>query len=209
MVHTFQLGVESAAELISPTAAKLREMLRSASGRRCGSSTGEIDNGSGDGWASSFPMYQKALELRDGLSLTGEDWNRIQAMEQWLRLPFGAYRYLSSSREPKKKQKQKKHATVSLYSLALACLEAQCERYKAVDARSCGSSTAKEALWLQQEASDRCLQHLRGSSARSVPSRIAMFLDPRWPLPKKNHISPSESFFGISVFFGIFFFGIL
>jgi hypothetical protein len=188
MAHTFQLGVASAAELISPTSVKLAEMLGSASTRHFGSTRDMDDNGA-SGWASSFPMFQKALELGDRLSLAPEDWNRIQAMEQWLRLPFGAYSYLSSSsREPKKPKKQKKqmqkqkkkHATISLYTLALACLEAQCERYKAIDARSLGSGLANEALRLQHEASDRCLQHLRGSSTQSAPSRIAMFLDPRW-----------------------------
>ena len=133
-------------------------------------------------------MYQEALKLRDVLSctiadsiiavdfvdsmLTIDDWNHIQAMEQWLLLPARICTYLSGSKYP----------TLSLASLAFNGMLSHCNKYLGVDVESIESNTSKVTIEVQEKASDKCLQYLRRyqESLKSIPSRIATFLDPRY-----------------------------
>ena len=112
MVHTFQLGVKAALEVISISTIKLRNILvsirsckvRRAIFRKYSRSMyehGEREPPSIDvitRWNSTLVMYQEAIKLRDIITctitdsaiagdfvngiLTLEDWNHIQAMEQ-------------------------------------------------------------------------------------------------------------------------------
>ena len=110
-------------------------------------------------------------EFVDGL-LTIEDWNHIQAMEQWLLLPTRIYNYLSGP----------KHHTLSIATLAFNGLLTHCNKYLGMDVESIESASAKATLQVQQEASGKCLQYLvkYQETLKSLPSQIAMFLDPRY-----------------------------
>ena len=133
-------------------------------------------------------MYQQAIKLRDVMictisdiaiahdftdhTLTNEDWNHIQSMEQWRLVPVVICNYLSGSKYP----------TLSVAGLAFNHLLTHCNRYQAMNVDSIESPIEKMTLQVQQLASERCLQYLikYQESLKSTPSRIAMFLDPRY-----------------------------
>ena len=93
-------------------------------------------------------------------------------MEQWLLLPTRICKYLSGP----------KHHTLSIATLAFNGLLTHCNKYLGMDVESMESTLAKATLQVQQEASGKCLQYLvkYQETLKSLPSRIAMFLDPRY-----------------------------
>ena len=220
MVHVFQLGIKAALEVISPSTMKLRNILvsiRSSKVRRAifrKYSKSMYEHGEREPpcldiitrWNSTLEMYQEALKLRDVLSctiadsiiaadfvdsmLTIDDWNHIQAMEQWLLLPARICTYLSGSKYP----------TLSLASLAFNGMLSHCNKYLGVDVESIESNTSKVTIEVQEKASDKCLQYLirYQESLKSIPSRIATFLDPRY-------VALLIAFFIHSKLIGIFF----
>ena len=138
-------------------------------------------------WKSTLIMYQQSLKLRDVVicttsdnaianefvdhTLSIEDWSHIQSMEQWLLVPAKICNYLSGSKYP----------TLSIAAIAFNNLLSHCNKYISMDMDSVDSPSEKIILQVQQEASTKCLQHLTKyqESLKSVPYRIAMFVDPR------------------------------
>mgnify|MGYP000067080043 CR=1 FL=1 len=129
-------------------------------------------------------MYQEALKLRDVLSCTIADsiiaadfvdsMLIIQEMEECLLLPARFYTYLSGSKCP----------TLSIASLAfngMLTLLTHCNKYLGVDLESIESSSSQETLEVCEKTSEKCLQYLirYQESLKSIPSRIATFLDAR------------------------------
>ena len=201
MVHTYQLGVKSALEAITPTM-KLRKTLHSIRTSKVSRaifkkySKTMHENGEHEPpcldcitrWNSTLIMYQQSLKLRDVLicttsdkaianefvdyTLSIEDWNHIQSMEQWLLVPAKICNHLSGSKYP----------TLSLATLAFNHLLSHCNKYISMDINSVDSPSEKITLQVQHEASTNCLQYLikYQESLKSVPSRITMFLDPRY-----------------------------
>ena len=128
-------------------------------------------------------MFRQAIKDRDilnftisdltissdfnGYALTVEDWSHIHAMEEWLETPAEVSTFLGGSRYP----------TLSLASLAYNCLLNHCNQF--LDSSPPGSSRLTQEVL--QNASENCLQYLikYQESLKSIPSRIAMFLDPR------------------------------
>ena len=202
MVHTYQLGVKSALEVIAPSTMKLRKTLHSIRKSKVSRaifkkySKNMHKNGEQEPpcldcvtrWNSTLVMYQQAMKLRDILSctvsdkaiahefvdhtLSTEDWNRIQSMEQWLLVPAIISNYMSDSKYP----------TLSIAAFAFKLLLSHCNSYIFMDMDSIESPYEKITLEVQKEASNKCLQHLINyqESLKSIPSRIAMFLDPRY-----------------------------
>ena len=202
MVHTYQLGVKSALEVITPSTMKLRKTLHSIRTSKVSRaifkkySKTMHENGEHEPpcvdcitrWNSTLIMYQQSLKLRDVLicttsdnvianefvdhTLSIEDWSHIQSMEQWLLVPAKICNYLSGSKYP----------TLSIAALAFNNLLAHCNKYISMDMNSVDSSSEKITLQVQQEASNKCLQYLikYQESLKSIPSRIAMFVDPRY-----------------------------
>ena len=196
MVHTFQLGIKSALEIISPSTEKLRTMLqtiRSSKVRRevFRKYAKMVEHREKEPprldvvtrWNSTLEMFRQAIKDRDilnftisdltissdfnGYVLTVEDWSHIHAMEEWLETPAEVSTFLGGSRYP----------TLSLASLAYNCLLNHCNQFL-------DSSLPRSSRFTQevlQKASENCLQYLikYQESLKSIPSRIAMFLDPR------------------------------
>ena len=196
MVHTFQLGIKSALEIISPSTEKLRtvlQIIRSSKVRRevfrkyakmvehREKETPRLDVVTR--WNSTLEMFRQAIKDRDilnftisdltissdfnGYALTVEDWSHIHVMEEWLETPAEVSTFLGGSRYP----------TLSLASLAYNCLLNHCNQF--LDSSPPGSSRLTQEVL--QNASENCLQYLikYQESLKSIPSRIAMFLDPR------------------------------
>ena len=196
MVHTFQLGIKSALEVISPSTEKLRTVLstiRSSKVRRevFRKYARLVEHREREPprldvvtrWNSTLEMFRQAIKDRDiltltvsdltissdfnGYVLTGEDWSHIHAMEEWLDTPAEVSTFLGGSRYP----------TLSLASLAYNCLLNHCNQF--LDSSLPASSRFTQEVL--QSASENCLQYLikYQESLKSIPSRIAMFLDPR------------------------------
>ena len=74
-----------------------------------------------------------------------------------------------------------KYPTLSIAMLAFNNLLPHCNKYISMDMDLVDSPSEKITLQVQQEASSKCLQYLikYQESLKYVPSRIAMFLDPR------------------------------
>ncbi len=196
MVHTFQLGIKAALEVISPSTEKLRTVLhtiRSSKVRRevFRKYARMVEHHEREPprldvvtrWNSTLEMFRQSIKDRDVLNftisdltissdfngnvLTGEDWSHIHAMAEWLDTPAEVSTFLGGSRYP----------TLSLASLAYNCLLNHCNEF--LDSSLPGSSRFTQEVL--QRASENCLQYLikYQESLKSIPSRIAMFLDPR------------------------------
>ena len=201
MVHTYQLGVKSALEVITPSTMTLRKTLHSIRTSKVSRaifkkySKTMHENGEHEPpcvdcitrWNSTLIMYQQSLKLRDVLicttsdnaianefvdhTLSIEDWSHIQSMEQWFLLPAKICTYLSES----------KYTTLSLAALAFNHLLSHCHKYIFMDMNSVDSPSYNITLQVQHEASTKCLQYLikYQECLKFVSSRITMFLDPR------------------------------
>ena len=182
MVHTYQLGVKSTSKVNRAIFKKYSKTMHE---------NGEHEPPCLDcitRWNSTLIMYQQSLKLRDVLicttsdnaianefvdhTLSIEDWSHIQSMEQWLLVPAKICNHLSGSKYP----------TLSLAALAFNHLLSHCNKYISMDINSVDSPSEKITLQVQHEASTNCLQYLikYQESLKSVPSRITMFLDPRY-----------------------------
>ena len=162
----FNLVLSLHYEFISPSTMKLRNILlsiRSSKVRRAifrKYSRSMYEHGEREPpcldiitrWTSTLEMYQEALKPRDVLSctiadsiiaadfvdsmLTIDDWNHIQAMEQWLLLLARICTYLSGSKYP----------TLSIASLAFNGLLTHCNKYLGVDVESMNLAQARQLL---------------------------------------------------------------
>ena len=96
-------------------------------------------------WNSTLEMFRQAIKVRDilftisdltissdfnGYVLTGEDWNHIHAMEEWLDTPAEVSTFLRGSRYP----------TLSLASRAYNCLQNHFNQF--LDSSLLGSSNS-------------------------------------------------------------------
>ena len=133
-------------------------------------------------------MYIQALKVRDALNciisdrmvaaefkdeiLNNEDWYHIEGMVEWLDVFARVCTYLSGSKYP----------TLSMASLAFNRLLSHFNDFLVKDVEICESHSPRLTLQIQQEASERCLQYSikYQENLKSKPSRIAMFLDPRY-----------------------------
>ena len=134
-------------------------------------------------WNSTLEMFRQAIKDKDllnfaiskltissafnGYVLNLEGWSHIHAMEEWLDTPAKVSTFLGGSRYP----------IISLTSLAYNCLLNHCNQF--LDSSLPASSRFTQEVL--QSASENCLQYLikYQESLKSIPSRIAMFLDPR------------------------------
>ena len=133
-------------------------------------------------------MYQEALKVKnillctmlDNNSITeftgempnGDDWNHITSMVKWLECPARISTYLGGSKYP----------TLSVVGFAFSRLLAHCNHYVGVNVESIECQSLKRTAEVQREASEKCLEYLirYQESMKSIPSRIAMFLDPKY-----------------------------
>ncbi|KAL3683509.1 hypothetical protein R1sor_001531 [Riccia sorocarpa] len=96
-------------------------------------------------------------------------------MSEWLLTPAKVSTFLGGSKYP----------TLTVATLSYNCLLAHCNKYLGADSQVPESSPDALIQEVEQSASNSCLQYLikYQDTLKSVPARVAAFLDPRIPVP--------------------------